>query len=609
MSSSNVSSVTSHFSTAAEGFTTTLSSTASSGATTLALTSVSGLTNGNVFVGIVEPGTVGKEQTFTGIVDTAGTQITGVVWTRGSNTGHNAGVTIVDYVSGTGHNMMTKGLLEEHKQTGAHSDITADSITATTGTFTSLTISGTASAEGWSPLGATPNTVTANGNRSYNMVFNSNDLTDTLSPGMRLKATRTVTAPTQCADLESSSSHYFNKTSPAGMTFTDDFVVSAWIKLESYTGTNMVIASRYNGTSGWNFNINGSGQVELVSRNAGAGNYSLVSSSQSVPLNKWVHVAVQQDMSAFTATTTTSYVMIDGVNVPATVSRAGTNPTALVQAGNLEIGTCNSGTLPFDGKIAQVAIYSAKVTQANVLATISQGLTGSETSLISAYSLSNSLTDLNTGNANNLTAQNSAVATATDTPFAGGSVGTTEYGIVTAAAFSTNTTLTVQVPEGYALPTTGGISAVSYSISKIPYGFPAQEDKWTITSVLGASKSQSSPTNDTWYNLGGSLLVPAGSWRVDYTSKLQVVSGAGQTYLAAYATLGTTASTNDTEMNAENTQSSASLTQVDSLVTASKVYNPTTPTTYYLNALRGNGSTGQLLMTVVTRIRAVLAYL
>lgn len=129
MSSSNVSSVTNHFSTANEGFITTTSGTVSSGATTVGLNSVSGLTNGTIFVGIIEPGVEAKEQTFTGVVDTAGTQITGVKWTRGSNTAHSAGSTVVDYVSGTGHNMMTKGLLEEHAQDGTHTDITADSLT------------------------------------------------------------------------------------------------------------------------------------------------------------------------------------------------------------------------------------------------------------------------------------------------------------------------------------------------------------------------------------------------------------------------------------------------------------------------------------------------
>lgn len=119
MSSSDVSSVTSHFSVAAEGFITTTSGSISSGAATIPLTSVSGLTNGNIFVGIIEPGLT-KEQTFTGTVDTTGTQLTGVVWTRGSNAAHSAGVTIVDYVTGTGHNMFTKGLLVAHNQDGTH---------------------------------------------------------------------------------------------------------------------------------------------------------------------------------------------------------------------------------------------------------------------------------------------------------------------------------------------------------------------------------------------------------------------------------------------------------------------------------------------------------
>lgn len=141
MSSSNVTSVVKHFPTVNEGFITTLGSTISSGAATVPLTTTSGLTDGTVFVGIIEPGTVGKEQTFTGTVDTGGNQITGVKWTRGSNTGHNAGVAIVDYVSGTGNNIITKGLLVEHKQTGAHAAITADSVASagavsgTTGTF------------------------------------------------------------------------------------------------------------------------------------------------------------------------------------------------------------------------------------------------------------------------------------------------------------------------------------------------------------------------------------------------------------------------------------------------------------------------------------------
>lgn len=127
---SNVTSVVNHFSTANEGFSTTISSTVASGASTIPLSSTSGLTNGSIFVGIIEPGEE-KQQVFTGTVDTGGNQITGVTWTRGTNVEHLNGVTVVDYVSGTAHNMMTKGILVEHNQDGTHSDITADSLEVT----------------------------------------------------------------------------------------------------------------------------------------------------------------------------------------------------------------------------------------------------------------------------------------------------------------------------------------------------------------------------------------------------------------------------------------------------------------------------------------------
>ena len=98
----------------------------------------------------------------------------------------------------------------------------------------------------------------------------------------------------------------------------------------------------------------------MLGFNASASNYSYVRSYQSIPLNKWVHISAQLDMSSFTATTTTSYTMIDGVDVPATVARAGTNPTSLIQAGNLNIGAINAAAF-FPGKIAQVAVYNAKL--------------------------------------------------------------------------------------------------------------------------------------------------------------------------------------------------------------------------------------------------------
>lgn len=357
----------------------------------------------------------------------------------------------------------------------------------------------------WTDTGYVPGTVTYNGNRSYQVVFSNTDLTGFLSNGMRLKLTRTTAPPTQCTDLEASSSQYWSKTSPAGTTFTDDFCAGAWIKLESY-GSAAGIISRFNGSSGWGLVVQADGTLYLSGYNAAAGNYSRVVSYQSIPLNKWVHIAAQLDMSAFTATTTTSYIMIDGVNVPATVARAGTNPTALVQAGDLNIGALNGGS-PFDGKIAQAWYSNAKITQSTIQGYISQGMTGSETSIVSLFKFDGDGNDSN-ANANNLTGNAGAVATTVDSPF-----NATEYGIITANSFSTNTTLTVQVPEGYAIPTSGGVSSMFYSTQDVPYGFPRDKGKWRVSSLLkSSSASTSNATYGSFISGGYALVVPIGAW-------------------------------------------------------------------------------------------------
>lgn len=534
--------------------------------------------------GVQVPGTYNE---YVGVVSSA-TSITSVDHVNGTDRNYSAGATTRVYipVSAERENRIVDWGLVEHDQDGTHSAITATSITATTGTFTNLTIAGTASAEGWSPLGATPNTVTANGNKSYDLVFNGTDLTDTISEGMRVRTARTVAAPTQCATFDGTND-YFSKSSPAGMTFTDDFVVSAWVKLSSYPAAAGIIASRYNGTSGWQLDVDSSGRVRLIGYNGGVANISYVMSYQSIPLNKWVHIAAQLDMSAFTATSTTSYIMLDGVDVPAQVLRGGTNPTALIQAGNLEVGSHNGGLFPFTGKIAQVAIYSAKVTQATIKASMNQGLTGSETSLISAYSLSNSLEDLSANN-NDLTANGGVLATTTDSPFGNSGISTTlDYGIVMAKSFSTNTTLTVQVPEGCTIPTSGGVSSMDYSINAVPYGFPKDRGKWGLYSIICTDTNYGAATADTWYNVcGWSLKMPIGAWDASITATMQNTSGVSGAK-GVKASINTTASSatgmQTTDMATGGYANSVSECRGTAFIKTSKVLSAAT--TYYVNIM------------------------
>lgn len=417
---------------------------------------------------------------------------------------------------------------------------------------------------GWHPTTA-PNACTPNGRGSYSIVVPLVDLTSQISKGMRLKLTRSSTAPTKCTSLNGTT-QFYSKSSPNKLTTTDDFACAAWIKISAYQTGGII--SRYNGTSGWQFWVDSTGVIYLQGFNAGATNWSRVLSNQSLPLNRWVHVVAQLDMSSFVAGPVNSYVMIDGLDVPVTIARNGSNPTALIEAGNLEVGSWNGGTNTFAGKLAQVAVYNAKIIQSVMLSTISQGLAGTESNLASGYSFNNSITDLNTSAPNDLTANNAAVATNADSPFAldvnGVPTGTIEYGIVQSVIFSTNTTIVVQTPQGGCLPTSGGISAMSYATDKIPFGFPASRTLWRLETIYRNDVSQSSPTTTTWYNFAQAS-APIGCWNTGWEAGFNssiasagvwtmkvTLSAANNTETASRLTAGTVGGNNATSSATEN---------------------------------------------------------
>lgn len=378
----------------------------------------------------------------------------------------------------------------------------------------------TSSAEGWvSGVLPSVSSVAYNGNRSYDITF-AGPVDTYLSPGMRLKTVRQVAAPTQCTSLNGST-QYYSKTSPTGLTFTTTFTCSAWIKLSSYAEGG-IIARRNADTEGWAFRVNSSGQLVLAALRIASNNKTLTS-YQSVPLNKWVHVAATFDVSA--GDTTAQKMWIDGVEVPRAYGITGTI-TALVQGTTaLVVGAAKSaGDNPFPGKIAQAAVFSSQLSDATVKSYYSQGLSGTETNLVSAYSFNNSITDLNTTNANNLTAQGSATATDADSPFSvngsGAATGTDDYAIVTKV---TSTVATVLVPEGNTITTSGGISATYISTQKAPYNMPIDGDKWHFYfRGISWTLASGAPTQNTYY--GGSsnyVSIPIGVWDVGYQCAVQ----------------------------------------------------------------------------------------
>ena len=98
--------------------------------------------------------------------------------------------------------------------------------------------------------------------------------------------------------------------------------------------------------------------------------------------------------------------------------------------------------------------------------------------------------------------------------------GTEEYGLIQKVTYSTNTTVNVQVPEGCAVPTTGGISNVYYSNNKSPYGFVTNAGRWEII-VLGRTSNIGAVNASQYYDMNRGTTIPIGDWLVSYKIALQ----------------------------------------------------------------------------------------
>lgn len=364
-----------------------------------------------------------------------------------------------------------------------------------------------AKADGWQPLGiAQSGTIVNNGNRSYDIPF-ATTVAGVLTPGMRLRIPRNIPAPKKCAQLVASSLQYFSKTTPAGVALGTTWSMEAWVKLATYTG-NAAIINRYPGgaTVGWGGEVNSDGTIQTF---AGATSASDdVYSRRSVGLDEWVHVATTMNV------TTNTYTMyINGIAV--STSAAATAATAIADSGDLLLGKRADGAFYFNGKMKEVRLWDDVRTEAEIRENMNQELTGSEGGLIGYWKLEDDLND-STANANHMTANGGATVGVADSPFgldANGVAGDYEYAIVSKVNGST---ATVQVPEGCAIPTSGGVGNIDYSTQKAPFGFPTAVGRWSLESIYILSITGIAiAAIDQWSGYtSAAITVPVGAWKL-----------------------------------------------------------------------------------------------
>jgi len=115
----------------------------------------------------------------------------------------------------------------------------------------------------------------------------------------------------------------------------------------------------------------------------------------------------------------------------------------------------------------------------------------------------------------------------------------------------------------------------------------------------------------TRYNKGGSLVVPAGRWMVEYAAELEATRGSSGA-LDAFATLSTAA---NSEVNKEATTKigiSSGVSMRGSVGLCGYVLDLAAKGTYYLNCKTGQASISAIAFKgseQKTRIRAVCGYL
>ena len=120
--------------------------------------------------------------------------------------------------------------------------------------------------------------------------------------------------------------------------------------------------------------------------------------------------------------------------------------------------------------------------------------------------------------------------------------GMTKYFIVVACAYVAPYGVTNLYLYGGTDYTLGvGITDEMYSTDAYPLGFPADPRKWSVTVTDTSNRSQSAPTANEWYNLGGvSIDIPYGLWQVRYEVNARCSAGTDATISSVYTCLSTT---------------------------------------------------------------------
>ncbi len=181
------------------------------------------------------------------------------------------------------------------------------------------------------------------------------------------------------------------------------------------------------------------------------------------------------------------------------------------------------------------------------------------------------------------------------------------------------TTITFWGGTDYTLAN-AAVSAVSWSTSKVPFGFNPDPAKWTVEATNTSNNSQGSPTSGTWYNPGSiSISVPIGCWFLSYEAAIGAnrSSGGNATVKATLSTANNSESDTSLSMIVLviiTVSVGATISQIFPIISVHKGRTLTlaSKTSYFLNVsptASGMGSVDIRGDVAPAVIRAICAYL
>ena len=136
---------------------------------------------------------------------------------------------------------------------------------------------------------------------------------------------------------------------------TSDFSLSAWIRVESFTGDVMIMARGLAVTDGWQFYVETTGRLHIVT-SQNLADQDTYSALGSIALATWYHVGATRDGAV-------CQVLIDAVDVTE-VADTHVHPTVNA-ARNFYVGVYNGVSSGFDGMMWKPQAWSKKLVVPN----------------------------------------------------------------------------------------------------------------------------------------------------------------------------------------------------------------------------------------------------